>query len=97
MPVFNRKDKRIAEIKAKAGELIVAIAPEWKQRNMTAAGLELTSKRAQGQTLTADELSTEAAIVALWAQIKAIRDHSDQLEQDVLDGKAVNLETGWPV
>ncbi len=67
-------------VRAEAYRRIVALAPEWKQRNMTARGLELTRKELAGGTLTAAEQAEAAAITAAWDAVKAIRAASDVLE-----------------
>ncbi len=76
----ERRAKRPAAIKAEAYRRIVAIIPEWKQRNLTAEGVELLSKLADGQTLTAQEQTARTKNLAMWAQVKAIRTKSNELE-----------------
>jgi len=71
---------RIHEIKRKASDAIVKIAPEWKQRNMIARGLELTNKIATGAALTSAEQAESDAIKAIWVQIEGIRAASNQAE-----------------
>ncbi len=73
---------RIERIKAKAMAAILAIAPEWKQRNLIARGLELTEILAAGGSLTSAQQAESDAIKAVWAQISAIRAASDQAEAD---------------
>lgn len=73
-------DALCREAKIEAGRRIVALAPEWKQRNATARGVELTDKKASGEPLTADEQAEVDAMKALWLAISAIRAASDDLE-----------------
>ncbi len=69
-----------AQIKTEAYRRIVAIAPEWKQRNMTAAGVAMLSKLIDGGTLTAEELAAKAEYFDIWTQIDAIRSKSNEIE-----------------
>lgn len=65
-------------IKAEAARRILAILPEWEQRNLTARAVELVKK---GETnWTQAEAAEWAAGEALWSQIKAVRAASDALE-----------------
>lgn len=68
-------------IKAEAHRRIVAVCPEWRQRNMTARGLELT--RRGEATWTAEEQAEVAAIEAVWIWIKAVRQASNALEAEL--------------
>jgi len=70
---------RVQGIKQAASEQILAIAPEWKQRNMLARALELSDSK-RGGPLAASEAQEEADIRAVWAQIKTIRQKSDAAE-----------------
>lgn len=65
-------------IKSEAGARIIRLAPEWKQRNATARGLELLRKGEAN--LTAAEQVEIAAMDALWTEVKRLRTVSDQLE-----------------
>jgi len=71
------KANAVKAIKAKAGADIVAIVPEYKQRNALARMLELVNKKVDGGTLTAEEDAEVAAVESLWATVKAIRAQSD--------------------
>lgn len=67
-----------ADVKAEAARRILAIIPEWKQRNLTARAAELAKKgEADWTQAEADEW---AAGQALWDQVKAIRAKSDAIE-----------------
>lgn len=85
-----------AEIKAEAGRRIYAIAPQWKQANLTARVLELTrdhGPRAPGWP--AEAIAEDDAAQVIWAKIKAIRAHSDALETN--PPTVAGLATaGWP-
>jgi len=72
--------RRIADIKQKAGAAIVALLPEWKQRNLIARGLELTDKIANGGTLTTAEQAESDALKVQWAAVTAIRTASNTAE-----------------
>jgi len=67
----------VKSIKSKAGHAILALAPEWKQRNALARMLELVNQKVDGGTLTAEEDAEVAAVESLWATVKAIRAQSD--------------------
>ena len=66
------------QVKQEAGRRIVAIAPEWQQRNMLARIAELL--RIGETNLNAAEQAELAAIEGLWATIKGIRAKSNALE-----------------
>lgn len=68
-------------IKDKAGELIVAVLPEWKQRNLTAQAVQLAIK---GQAnWTAEDQAAFDAGNTLWKWVAATRAHSDTLEAEI--------------
>jgi len=66
-------------IKSIAGQVILAMVPEYKQRNMLAAALRIENKQRLG-TSTAEDDATAEAIIAIWGGIEAIRAKSDDLE-----------------
>lgn len=76
-----------AEAKQKVKNLakaeIESLAPEWKQRNTIARGLDLTRKELKGGTLTSSEDDEVTAGEALWAAVAAIRSHSDTVEGQI--------------
>lgn len=74
------KAEKIAQAKALASEKILSIAPEWKQRNLIARSVELTRK---GVVLSSSEQAESDAIGQVWGRVKAIRDSSDLIEQDI--------------
>ncbi len=66
-------------IKSIAGRVIITIAPEYKQRNMTARSVEIADAKAQGTATEADIAESEV-IRAIWARIKGVRAKSNELE-----------------
>lgn len=68
-----------AAVKAEAARRILSIAPEWRQRNATARGVELVNIRIQREW-TAEEQAEADALNGMWAAIKAIRTASDAIE-----------------
>lgn len=82
------------KVKAEAQRRILALAPEWKQRNLTAQAAIL-SKKGEAKW-TADEQARWDAGEALWNQIKAIRDASDVIEEmNPIPGDLEN-DVYWP-
>lgn len=65
-------------VKDEAYRRIVAIVPEWRQRNLTARAAILSEKGRANWT--AQELAEWEAGEALWARVKALRDASDVIE-----------------
>jgi len=76
---------KIAGIKAEAARRINLYFPEWKQRNLTARGVELQDNWRMNGAWTAEEEAEAAAIREVWAWIKAVRARSDALEQTLPD------------
>lgn len=78
IPIGETRAALVARVKGEAAARIVAIAPEWKQRNLTAQAVLLAEKgRARW---TAEEAAAWAAGEALWRRIAAIRAASDAIE-----------------
>ena len=65
-------------VKAEAYRRIVAICPEWKQRNLIAQATLLAEKGRANWT--AQELADWDAGEAVWTRIKAVRDRSGTIE-----------------
>ena len=65
-------------VKDEAYRRIVAIVPEWKQRNLTAQAAILADKGRANWTT--DELAAWDAGEALWARVAAIRTASNDIE-----------------
>ena len=72
-----------ADIKAEAKRRILALLPAWKQRNLTARGVELTLARAVNGKWSDAEAAEAAGIQAQWDKVKAIRAASDDLEKSL--------------
>lgn len=83
-----------AAIKAEASRRILAIAPEWRQRNALARALQLQERLNAGWPLTAEEQAEREALHALWAAVNAIRTRSDELEQTLPDDYTDDAQ--WP-
>lgn len=66
------------DVKAEAYRRIIAICPEWKQRNLTAQATQLLRKGEANWTQ--DEAAAWAAGQAIWEQIAEIRAASDTIE-----------------
>lgn len=93
---------KVAAVKAEAGRRILAIIPDWQQRNLTARAAVLAAK---GQAnWTADEAAEWSAGQALWNRANAIRTASNAIEADlaaIADGAAINAydinhSARWP-
>ncbi len=82
------KAAKIKAIKREASRLITQVAPPWKQRNLLARGLELQHKNPA--TWSESEQQESEAITSIWAQIKAIRTKSDELEAQVTAAAAID-------
>lgn len=81
--------RKVEAIKAAAGERILALCPEWKQRNLTARAAELAA--IGSANWTPEQAAEWAAGQALWDAIKAIRAASDAAEatvRGIADGAA---------
>lgn len=74
--------KRVTDIKTTAGEKIVEIMPEWKQRNNLARMVELLSNAVDLTTLTTAEQDEITAAMTQWNNVKTIRSTSDTAEVD---------------
>ena len=80
-------------VKAEAGRRIIAICPEWKQRNLTAQAVQLAKKGEANWT--PEEQAAWDAGEALWNQIAAIRAKSDLLEAMNPIPVDYTLDTYW--
>jgi len=67
------------QVKAEAERRILAVAPEWRQRNLLARGAELANIR-HDRKLTSGEKAEADAISAVWTAIAGLRAASDALE-----------------
>lgn len=93
-PDLEPTPENLGLVKAEAYRRIIAICPEWKQRNLTAQAAQLAKKGEANWT--PEEADAWAAGEALWAQIAAIRAASDTLE--AMDPIPVDFadDTYWP-
>jgi len=66
------------KVKDEAYRRIIALCPEWKQRNLTAQASILAEKGRDNWT--AEELSAWEVGEAIWSEIATIRSKSDELE-----------------
>lgn len=66
------------EVKAEANRRILAIVPEWKQRNLIAQATRLNRKPMADWT--PEEVAQVEAGDAIWAQVEAIRARSNEIE-----------------
>lgn len=85
-------DHQIGVIKAEAMRRILAICPEWKQRNLLAQATVLLRKDVANWT--PDDQAAWNAGEAIWQRIAAIRAASDTMEAELLAGGPVM--TAWP-
>lgn len=76
--VENLPAGTVDRVKAEAARRILALCPEWKQRNLIAQAVILQDKGRANWT--PEEQAAWDAGAALWAQIAAIRAKSDQIE-----------------
>jgi hypothetical protein len=91
---YNGRQKLMVEaVKEEAYRRIIAICPEWRQRNLTAQAAQLAKKGEANWT--PEEQAAWDAGEALWNQIAAIRAKSDLLE--AMDPIPVDyaLDTYW--
>jgi len=89
---------RIERVKAEAGSRILAVLPDWKQRNLTARAVELT---ALGQAnWSAEELAEWQAGQALWDWVKATRAATETfaaaIDAETEPAAAVAVQPVWP-
>lgn len=77
------QEEKKEQAKEGAYKRIIAILPEWQQRNYTAKSVELTEKKVDGVALTPEELIILDVIKAKWVLIQQIRAASDSIEADI--------------
>ena len=81
---FDPKAVLVTHIKEEAGIRILAIVPEWKQRNLTARAAMFAKQVADGTPLTTEQEAEWVAGVAMWTKVDAIRTKSDVLEESTV-------------
>jgi len=79
------------QIKKLAEQTILAIAPEFKQRNMIARAIELENLQRTGVSTPEEDAEVEA-LRAIWARIKAIQVKSNELEAQYGDTEPTRQE-----
>lgn len=83
-PIEMIQEAFISQIKAEASGIILEAFPLWKQSNMIARGVELQDIwRKEGKWSETEQAEADA-LQAAWDWIKAVRSHSDDLENEVL-------------
>lgn len=91
----------IESVRLIAQAKINAIAPEWKQRNLLATALDLDREslslwQSTKEFLTGAKKQRVEEIQAVWVRIKAIRDYSDYLVNEVMEGNtSIDINEGW--
>lgn len=84
----------VSDVKFEAMRRILEIAPEWRQRNLTARAVVLTQK---GQaSWTVEEQAEWDAGMVLWQQIEAIRAASDAIEAMTEIPQDYTSDIYWP-
>lgn len=80
--IEGMREAKVAEVKAQAAARILALYPEWKQRNMTAQAVVLL-RIAQDRPWTMQEAQGSADLEAAWAAVDAVRTRSNEIEADI--------------
>lgn len=81
-PLDQLKDEAILAVNAKAGEIILARIPLWKQNNLLARMAELQDIRIFRTFTSAEELEF-TAIKAEWDWVKSIRTASNIIVENI--------------
>ena len=87
------------KIKSIAMEKILAIAPDWKQRNLLAYSCDVLNKMILNDPITPEEQAAIDLAQAHWNRVKALRAYSDQLEvlvDNTVDVDSLDINSGWP-
>jgi len=78
----DAQEKLTPNVKAEASKRILALMPEWRQRNVIA-------------DLSSDNADTKAAAVTAWAAVTAIRTKSNEAEASIAsmsDEQIINFD-----
>jgi hypothetical protein len=78
----------LSNVKIKAAERILDIAPLWRQQNALSDLVRLQSR----SDLSAEEQNRLEEAETLIASVEAIRERSNQIEMDICEGKMIDLE-----
>lgn len=81
-------------VKAEAARRILEVAPEWKQRNLTAQAAQLAAKGRENWA--PEEQAAWDAGMELWQRIAAIRAASDLIEADKPINTNFETDERWP-
>ncbi|MFD3263324.1 hypothetical protein [Phenylobacterium ferrooxidans] len=96
--VAGMREAKVAQVKAQAAGRILALYPEWKQRNLTARAVVLL-RIAQDRAWTPQEAQESADLEAAWAAVDAIRTRSNEIEAQIPAGAAAiaafDVLQGW--
>jgi len=99
-PIEQVQDMLAAEIKTTAQAEIYRKYPAWHQSNVVSRGVELATASVTGRAITPKEVAEVAAYQVIWDDIKALRQHSDDLEAEMLALPFEELtawqQHGWP-
>jgi len=82
-PLASTRAMLVQAVKGEAGRRIVAVAPEWKQRNLTVQAAILAKQVADGTLLTPEQQANWDAGQLIWQQVDAIRSRSDVIEAQI--------------
>ena len=89
---------KAAQVKAEAAARILTLFPDWKQRNMTARGVELLAIL-QERPWTIEEAEESDALKAAWGVVTEIRTASNLIEaaipNDAAGIAAFDVMAGW--
>lgn len=102
-PIGTMRERALAAVRAEAARRILEIAPEWRQRNLTARAVELIALHGPAPLVWPQGAQDEwAAGAAIWARIKAVRAASNAAEAAILaaescaETSAVVAAAPWP-
>ena len=82
-PLDEVKAELVQQVKQAVGAAILAVYPDWKQRNMIARAVDLT-RIAGARALTTEESAEESALQAAWDWISGVRTASNMREAAIL-------------
>jgi len=92
------RELRIGQVNNEAGGRILAVLPDWKQRNLTARAVELTALGSANWN--AGELAEWQAGQALWDWVKATRAATEAfaaaIEAETDPAAAAAIQPAWP-
>jgi len=91
-PLVDPQSFITGHIKAKAGAVIEAGFPSFKQRNALREWMLLSAKTA----LRKDDKDRARAILCLWNFTDRVRAHGEELEEAITKGEVCETVEGWP-